>query len=161
MTISVGDKIPSGQFKYMGAEGLEDISANEIFPNKRVVLFGLPGAYTPVCSKMHLPGFVANSDSLKESGIDTVACVSVNDPFVMDAWGKDHGTDGKVLMLADSECAFTRAAGLAVDLSDFGLGDRSQRYSMLVEDAVVKLIFVEDTVLECGVSSAESMVSKA
>ena len=161
MTINVGDRIPSANFKHLGAEGPADIGSTELFASQKVAVFGLPGAYTPVCSKLHLPGFVENSGALRAAGIDKIACVSINDPFVMDAWGKEHGTEDKILMLSDSDGQFTRALGLEVDLSDFGLGERSQRYSMLVDDGVVRQINVEDTVLECGVSSAASMLSNS
>jgi glutaredoxin/glutathione-dependent peroxiredoxin len=117
-------------------------------------VFGLPGAYTPVCSASHLPGFVAKAAELKAQGVDEIACVSVNDPFVMQAWGKEHGADGKVLMLADADGAFTKAIGLDLDLPDFGLSGRSQRYSMVVDNGVVKTLNVEKSVLDHGVSSA-------
>lgn len=120
------------------------------------MLFGLPGAYTPVCSASHLPGFVARAAELKSQGVDEIVCVSVNDPFVMHAWGKEHGADGKVTMLADADGAFTRAMGLSLDLPDFGLSGRSERYSMVVDNGVVKNINVEKSVLDHGVSSATS-----
>ena len=119
-------------------------------------MFGLPGAYTPVCSASHLPGFVAKAAELKAQGVDEIVCISVNDPFVMQAWGKEHGAEGKVTMLADAEGAFTRAIGLSLDLPDFGLSGRSERYSMVVDNGLVKTLSVEKSVLDHGVSSAAS-----
>ncbi len=161
MTISVGDKIPSVTFKVMGDEGPMDVSSAELCDGKKVALFGLPGAYTPVCSAQHLPEFVEKADALKAKGIDTIACISVNDPFVMSAWGKDHGAGDKVMMLADSTGEFTRAIGLALDLADFGLGERAERYSMLVEDGVVKAINVEESILTYDVSNVDTLLAQA
>ena len=118
------------------------------------MLFGLPGAFTPVCSANHLPGFVAKADDLKAKGIDEIACISVNDPFVMQAWGRQHGADGKVTMLADADGLFTHAVGLSLDLPEYGLSGRSERYSMVVENGIVKTINVEKTVFDHGISSA-------
>ena len=154
MSIKVGDPVPAATFKQLSANGIANIDTATLLKGRKVVLFGLPGAYTPVCSANHLPGFVAKADDLKAKGIDEIACISVNDPFVMQAWGKQHGADGKVTMLSDAEGAFTRAIGLIVNLPDFGLSGRSERYSMVVEDGVVKTINVEKTVLDHGVSSA-------
>lgn len=134
--------------------GVANIDTATLLKDKKVVLFGLPGAYTPVCSAYHLPGFVAKADDLKAKGIDAIACISVNDPFVMHTWGKEHGADGKVMMLADAIGAFTRAIGLSFDMPEFGLNGRSERYSMVVEDEVVKSINVEKSVLDHGISSA-------
>lgn len=161
MTISVGDKIPSVTFKVMGDEGPMDVSSAELCGGKKVALFGLPGAYTPVCSAQHLPEFVEKADALKAKGIDTIACISVNDPFVMSAWGKDHGAGDKVMMLADCTGEFTRAIGLALDLADFGLGERAERYSMLVEDGVVKAINVEESILTYDVSNVDTLLAQA
>ena len=143
MTIAVGDKIPSAKLKTMTAEGPKDISTDDIFNGKKVVLFAVPGAITPTCSAKHLPGFVEKAAQIKAKGVDTIACLAVNDAFVMGAWGKAQNTDGKVLMLADGSGEFTRALGLELDLTKGGLGKRSQRYSMLVEDGVVKALNVE------------------
>jgi peroxiredoxin len=154
MSIQAGERIPAATFKRLGAEGIVNVDTATLLKGKRVVLFGLPGAYTPVCSANHLPGFVAKAADLKAKGIDEILCVSVNDPFVMQAWGKDHGAEGKVTMLADADGAFTRAIGLSLDLPDFGLSGRSQRYSMVVDNGVVKSINVEKSVLDHGVSSA-------
>lgn len=159
MAIGIGDKIPSVTFKHMGADGPANLSSEELFGGKKVALFGLPGAFTPVCSAQHLPGFVDKADELKGKGIDTIACVSVNDPFVMAAWGQAHHADGKVMMLADSDGTFTRAIGLAIDLSDFGLGERSERYSMIVEDGVIKTVDIEDSILTLDVSSVENLLA--
>jgi peroxiredoxin len=141
-------------FKQLGANGVTNIDTATLLKGKKVVLFGLPGAFTPVCSANHLPGFVAKADDLKAKGIDEIACISVNDPFVMQAWGRQHGADGKVTMLADADGLFTRAIGLSLDLPEYGLSGRSERYSMVVEDGIVKTINVEKTVLDHGISSA-------
>ena len=138
MAIKVGDKIPAVKLKHMTADGIKDITTDEIFKGKKVVLFALPGAFTPTCSAKHLPGFIEKNATVKAKGVDTVACLSVNDAFVMGAWGKDQGAGDKVLMLADGNGDFTRAVGLEFDASKFGMGKRSQRYSMLVKNGVVK-----------------------
>ena len=161
MAIKVGDKIPAVRLMYIGDKGPASITTGELFAGKRVAVFGLPGAYSPVCSAQHLPGFVAKAGDLKAKKIDSVVCVSVNDPFVMDAWGKDHKVGKDVLMLADHKGELTRALGLQEDFSDFGLGERSKRYSMLVDDGNVTTLNLEDTVLACGISSAESLLTQA
>ena len=159
MTIKLGDPVPPATFKQLTADGVVNLDTARLFEGKKVVLFGLPGAYTPVCSASHLPGFVAKAAELKAQRIDEIACVSVNDPFVMRAWGQEHGAEGKVTMLADADGAFTRAIGLSIDLPDFGLSGRSQRYSMLVDNGIVKTLNVEKSVLDHGVSSAACMIS--
>lgn len=156
MPIKPGDQVPAATFKQLTASGIANIDAGKLLKGRKVVLFGLPGAYTPVCSASHLPGFVAKAAELKSQGVDEIACISVNDPFVMQAWGKEHGAEGKVTMLADADGAFTRAIGLSLDLPDFGLSGRSERYSMVVDNGVVKTINVEKSVLDHGVSSAAS-----
>ena len=156
MPIKPGDQIPAATFKQLTASGIANIDTGKLLKGRKVVLFGLPGAYTPVCSASHLPGFVAKAAELKSQGVDEIACISVNDPFVMQAWGKEHGAEGKVTMLADADGAFTRAIGLSLDLPDFGLSGRSERYSMVVDNGVVKTINVEKSVLDHGVSSAAS-----
>jgi glutaredoxin/glutathione-dependent peroxiredoxin len=161
MRIKVGDRIPVGTFKRLSTDGIVNIDTTTLLKGKKVVLFGLPGAYTPVCSVSHLPGFVAKSAELKAKGIDDIACISVNDPFVMQAWGKEHGADGKVTMLSDADGSFTRAIGLNLDLPEYGLSGRSERYSMVVEDGVVKTINVEKTVFDHGVSSAATCMLHA
>ena len=159
MTIKVGDKIPSVTLRYQTAEGIQAVSSDDYFKGKTVAVFGLPGAYTRTCSSRHLPGYVANSDALKAKGIDEIACVSVNDAFVMDAWGKEHSAPGKVTMVGDGSCEFTQAIGLTLDRREGGMGIRSQRYSMVVEDGVVKELNVEPSG-EYGVSSAEAMLAR-
>ena len=143
MTIKVGDRIPAAKLRHMTAEGPKEISTDEIFKGKKVVLFAVPGAFTPTCSAKHLPGFVQHAGDIKGKGIDTIACIAVNDAFVMGAWGKAQGTDGKVLMLADGNATLTKELGLEMDGSGFGLGTRSKRYAMVVEDGVVKTLNVE------------------
>jgi glutaredoxin/glutathione-dependent peroxiredoxin len=154
MPIKPGDPVPAATFKVLGSDGIVNIDTGKLLKGRKVVLFGLPGAYTPVCSASHLPGFVARAAELKAEGVDEIACISVNDPFVMQAWGKEHGADGKVTMLADADGAFTRAIGLSLDLPDFGLSGRSERYSMVVDNGMVKTVNVEKSVLDHGVSSA-------
>lgn len=144
MTIEVGAKIPSVTLTRMTDDGPAPISTDEIFAGKRVVLFAVPGAFTPTCSAQHLPGFVHNADAIKAKGVDTIACLAVNDVFVMDAWGKDQNVGGAVLMLADGNGEATRALGLEFDLSGLGLGVRSQRYAMVVDDGVVKSLNLDE-----------------
>jgi len=143
MTIQVGDRIPSVNVMTMGESGPEGISTDTIFQGKTVALFGVPGAFTPTCSARHLPGFVQHADEIKGKGIDSIVCVAVNDVFVMDAWGKDQNADDKVLMIADGDAEFTKAAGLELDLHGKGLGLRNQRFSMVVEDGVVKSMNID------------------
>ncbi len=137
MTIKVGDKIPSATLYRLGENGPEAVTTDELCSGKKVVLFGLPGAFTPTCSAKHLPGFVERAAEIKGKGVDTIACMSVNDVFVMDAWGKDQGADDKVDMLADGSAAFTKALGLELDLVAAGLGVRGQRFAMVVDDGTV------------------------
>jgi peroxiredoxin len=159
MTIQVGDKIPSIVLQQKTADGVQPIKTDDLFKGKRVVLFAVPGAFTPTCSAKHLPGFVQNADALKKKGVDAVACVAVNDAFVMDAWGKSQNADGKVLMLADGSAQFAKAVGLDLDLMDKGLGMRSQRYAMVVNDGKVEKLFVEQGG-KFEVSSAENVLSQ-
>ena len=156
MTIKVGDKIPAGMFTIMGAEGPTGISTSEIFEGKKVVLFAVPGAFTPTCSVSHLPGFVVHVDDIKAKGVDTVACMSVNDVFVVDAWGKASNAE-HLLMLADGNADFTTAIGLTLDGTGFGMGTRSQRFAMIVDDGVVSLLNVDLAALEG--SSAEAILA--
>jgi len=144
MTIKVGDKLPHAEFAMMTADGQQKLSSDTIFAGRKVVLFAVPGAFTPTCSMNHLPGFVQNAAALKAKGADTIACVSVNDVHVMNAWGKASGTDGKILMLADGNGDFARAVGLEFDLTQAGMGKRSKRYSMIVDNGVVKALNVEE-----------------
>ncbi len=143
MTIKVGDAIPSMKLMVATADGPKEISTDEIFKGKKVVLFAVPGAFTPTCSAKHLPGFVQYADDLRAKGVDTIACIAVNDVFVMGAWGKDQGTGDKVLLLADGAAAFTKAIGLELDLNARGLGWRSQRYALIAEDGKVTHLAVE------------------
>jgi glutaredoxin/glutathione-dependent peroxiredoxin len=159
MTIKVGDKVPSATLTQMKGGTPQPIKTDDLFKGKKVVLFALPGAFTPTCSAKHLPGFVQHADEIRQKGVDTVACVSVNDAFVMGAWGEQQGTGGKVMMLADGNGDFTRALGLEMDASRFGMGKRSQRYSMIVEDGVVKQLNVEEPG-SFSVSSAEHAMNQ-
>src|SRR5882762_6722010 len=143
MTIKPGDKIPSATLMEMQDGKPTPVSTDAFFAGKKVALFALPGAFTPTCSAKHVPGFVANHDALKGKGVDAIACVSVNDAFVMGAWGKDQKADGKVKMLADGSAKFTQAMGLPMDLVERGMGTRSQRYAMFVDNGVIKGLFVE------------------
>jgi peroxiredoxin len=158
MTIQVGDKVPSATLKYLSPEGPKEITTDELFSGKKVALFAVPGAFTPTCSQRHLPGYVDKASDLKGKGVDQIACVSVNDAFVMGAWGKDQKSDGKVHMLADGNGDFTRALGLEFDASKFGMGKRSQRYSMIVDNGVVTSINVEQPGA-FEVSSAEYLLN--
>jgi peroxiredoxin len=158
MAIKVGDKIPQVKLKMATAEGIKDVSTQEIFGGKKVVLFALPGAFTPTCSAKHLPGFIERAAEIRAKGVDTIACLSVNDAFVMDAWGKAQGAGGKVLMLADGNGEFSKAVGLAFDGSGFGMGTRSQRYALVAVDGVVKHLAVEQP-MKFEVSSAEAVLA--
>jgi len=144
MTIKVGDKIPSATLYRLGENGPEAVTTDELCSGKKVVLFGLPGAFTPTCSAKHVPGFLQNADALAAKGVDTVACLSVNDAFVMGAWAKDQGTGDKVQMLGDGSADLTKAMGIELDLTGRGLGVRSRRFSMLLDDGVVKQLNLEE-----------------
>ena len=144
MTIQVGDRIPTGTLTIMGSEGPGPLTTEEIFSGKKVVLFAVPGAFTPTCSAKHLPGYVQNADAIKAKGVDTIACLSVNDAFVMDAWSKNQNVGDAVLMLADGGAAMTTALDTVLDLTERGLGVRSRRYSMVVDDGVVSQLNLED-----------------
>ena len=144
MTIKIGDKLPQAEFTTMTGDGQQKLATDTIFGGRKVVLFAVPGAFTPTCSMNHLPGFVQNVAAIKAKGVDTVACVAVNDVFVMDAWGKSSGANGNILMLADGNGDFARAIGLEFDLTQAGLGKRSKRYSMIIDNGVVKALNVED-----------------
>jgi glutaredoxin/glutathione-dependent peroxiredoxin len=160
MTIKVGDRIPSVTLRHLNEDGsVNAVSSDDYFKGKRVAVFGLPGAYTRTCSSRHLPGYVQSAAALKGKGIDEIACVSVNDAFVMGAWGREHNAGGKVTMLGDGSCELTEALGLTVDRISAGMGIRSQRYSMIVDDGVVKELNVEPSG-EYGVSSAEAMLGR-
>lgn len=157
MALAVGDRVPAATFRTMTADGIRELSTAEVFDGKKVVLFGVPGAFTPSCHKTHLPGFVQRHDEIKAKGVDTIACVAVNDAFVLDAWARASGADGRVLMLADGNGDFVTAAGLSFDGSGFGLGTRSKRFSALVEDGVVRELNVEEKASEVTVSSADQI----
>jgi peroxiredoxin len=159
MAIKVGEKIPSLKLKTMKDGKMADITTDEIFRGKKVVLFAVPGAFTPTCSMQHLPGFVEKAAEIKAKGVDTIACISVNDAFVMGAWGKDKAADGKVLMLADGNGEFARAVGLDFDGSGIGFGLRSQRYALVAQDGVVKVLAVEEP-MKFQVSSAEAILAR-
>jgi peroxiredoxin len=159
MALKVGDKVPKATLTTFGPDGPGPVTTDELFKGKKVALFAVPGAFTPTCSAKHLPGFKAHAADLKAKGIDTIACVSVNDVFVMKAWGEAQGVGEDVLMLADGNGEFTRAVGLELDASRFGMGPRSQRYSLVVDDGVVKEVNVEQGG-EFKVSSAEYMLAQ-
>jgi peroxiredoxin len=153
--IKAGDRMPDGTFTRMTDKGPAPIATQEVFGGRKVVLFAVPGAFTPTCSKQHLPGYVHNAEAIKAKGIDTIACMAVNDAFVMDAWGKAHNVGDKVLMLADGNAEYTKRLGLELDATKSGMGTRSRRFSMVVEDVVVKELNLENPG-EFKVSSAES-----
>ena len=157
MSIQVGDKIPSLNLKVLGEKGPEDISTDSIFSGKKVVMFAVPGAFTPGCSVTHLPGYVVNADTIKAKGVDTIACLAVNDAFVMDAWGKASNAE-ELLMLADGNAEFTKAVGLEMDGSGFGMGLRSQRYAMIVDNGTVSHLALEPTGA-VDVSAAEKILA--
>ncbi|MBM3522629.1 MAG: peroxiredoxin [Alphaproteobacteria bacterium] len=141
--IKVGDKIPAAKVKTKTPDGIKDVTTDELFGGKKVVVFGLPGAFTPTCSAKHLPGYVENAGAIKAKGVGTIACLSVNDAFVMDAWGKDQKVGDKVLMLADGSGDFSKALGLELDLVANGMGVRCRRFSMVVDNGVVTTLNVE------------------
>lgn len=156
MTISAGDKIPDVILKRIGASGMEDVRTVDYFKGRKIVLFAVPGAFTPSCTQKHLPGYIQAADSIRAKGIDEIICLAVNDPFVMKHWGETAGAQGKVTMLPDGNGEFTRALGLGMDGSGAGLGFRAKRFAMVVEDGVVKDLQVEDKASEVGVTGAES-----
>lgn len=157
MTIQVGDRLPGATLIKVSADGREPVTTDDFFAGRRVALFAVPGAFTPTCSARHLPGFVDKAGELRAKGVDAIACTAVNDPFVMEAWAKSAGAED-VDMLADGNAEFARALGLDMDSSRFGMGTRSQRYAMLVEDGTVRHLFVEAPG-EFAVSSAEHLLS--
>ena len=159
MTISVGDKIPAGSLVKVTEAGPEPVSTADYFTGRKVALFSVPGAFTPTCSAKHLPGFVDKAAELKAKGIDEIACTAVNDAFVMGAWGKGAGVDGKVTMLADGNGEFVKSLGLEMDGSKYGMGTRGQRFSMVVNDGTVELLNVEAGG-EFRVSAAEYLLGQ-
>ena len=158
MTIKVGDRVPEATLMRASEAGPEPVTTAALFGGRTVVLFAVPGAFTPTCSARHLPGYVDNAAKFQAGGVDEILCVSVNDAFVMNAWGQSAGTDGKVTMLADGNGDFVRALGLEMDASKFGMGKRGQRFAMLVRDGVVDKLFVEEPGA-FKVSAAEHMLS--
>jgi glutaredoxin/glutathione-dependent peroxiredoxin len=159
MSIKVGDTLPEMTFTIMTADGPKPMTTADVFKGKKVALFAVPGAYTPTCHKSHMPGFVERISELKAKGIDTIACTAVNDVFVLNNWAKDTGADGKITMLADGSADFAKATGLEIDLTKHGLGIRSKRYAMLVDNGVVRALNIEEAPPHHGVSSAETMCS--
>ena len=157
MTIKAGDKIPSIELKTMTSDGPDGITTDDLFNGKKVILFGLPGAFTPTCSAKHVPGYVQHADAIKAKGVDSIACISVNDAFVMGAWGKDQNVGDKVMMLADGSAEFTKAAGLELDLVDRGMGVRCQRFSMIVDNGVIQSINIDEGTFDK--TSAEQALS--
>ena len=157
MTIKVGDKLPSATLVKATENGPDQVSTDDFFAGRKVALFAVPGAFTPTCSAKHMPGYVDNADALKAKGVDEIACVSVNDAFVMDAWGKASNAGDKITLLADGNGQFAKELGLEMDGSKFGMGTRSQRYSMVVNDGVVEALNVEGPG-EFKVSSAEHLL---
>lgn len=160
MTIAVGDKLPSATFKEKTKDGPVETNTEQLFSGKRVVLFGLPGAFTPTCSLNHLPGYLENRDAILARGVDDIAVVAVNDMHVMGAWATSTGGMGKIHFLSDWDASFTKALGLDVDLSASTLGMRSKRYSMLVEDGVVKTLNIEESTGQATVSAAATMLEQ-
>ncbi len=158
--IKVGDRLPNTKFKVMTAEGPAERTTDDVFKGKKVVLFAVPGAFTPTCHKNHLPGFLTNADTIKGKGVDTIAVTGVNDVFVMDAWKKATGADGKIEFLADGSADFAKALELSLDASAGGLGIRSKRYSMIVEDGVVKALNVEETPGKADLSGADNLMKQ-
>jgi peroxiredoxin len=160
MSIAVGDHLPETTFRVMTEGGPTPKTTDEIFKGRKVVLFAVPGAFTPTCHKNHLPSFLTHYDALKAKGVDAIAVTGVNDVFVMDAWAKATGGAGKIEFLSDGNGDFAKALGLALDGSGFGLGTRSQRYSMLVDDGVVRVLNVEDTPSKADISGAENLLKQ-
>ena len=159
MSIAVGDKVPDVEVKTMGPEGPQSVRTGEVLGSGKVVLFAVPGAFTPGCSKIHLPGYVQGAGELKAKGVSTIACIAVNDPWVMEAWGDAQGATGKILMLADGNGDFAQAMGLEVDLSVAGLGSRSQRYAAVIDDGVITSLDVEPNP-GVDVSKCENVLAK-
>jgi peroxiredoxin len=159
MTIAVGDRLPEATFKVRTAEGLKDVTTAEIAAVGRAVLFAVPGAFTPTCHAKHLPSYVENLDALRAKGVDLVACIAVNDAFVLDAWGRLNDLGDKITLLADGNATFTKAIGLDFDGSGFGFGTRSKRYAMLLEQGVVKALHVEDSPGVMEVSGADRILA--
>lgn len=160
MTIKPGDKMPDAQLMHMSDAGPAPITTAELFDGKTVAMFALPGAFTPTCSNQHLPGFIQKSEELRAAGVDTIICLSVNDAFVMGAWGEQQGAGGKVMMVADGNAELTEKLGLTMDGSGFGMGTRSLRYSMIVRDGVIEALNVEGNPGQALDSGAENLLSQ-
>lgn len=158
MAIKAGEHMPAGTFKTMTADGPKNVTTDELFKNRKVVLFSVPGAFTPTCDAKHLPGFIQLADQIRAKGVDTIACMAVNDVFVMSAWGRSAGVGDKVLMLADGNGDYAKALGLEMDARGFGMGTRSQRFAIVVEDGVAKHVFVEEPG-QFKVSAAEHVLA--
>ena len=159
MTIQVGDKLPSAKLRRLTPEGIKEVTTDQLTSGKKVVLFAVPGAFTPTCSERHLPGFLEQADALKAKGVDTIACVAVNDAFVLDAWGKAKNVGETIELYSDGNGDFTKALGLGFDGSGFGLGTRSRRYAMVVEDGRVKTLLVEEVPSQAEASSASAILA--
>ena len=159
MAIKAGERMPSGTLKTMTKDGPKDISTDELFKGKKVVLFSVPGAFTPTCDAKHLPGFVQLADQIHSKGVDTIACMAVNDVFVMNAWGKHAGVGDKILMIADGNGTYAKALGLELDASGYGMGTRGQRFAVVVKDGVAEHVDVE-AAGQFKVSSAEHILGK-
>ena len=158
MSISVGDKLPEANFTVMTNDGPSGMSTSDVFAGKKVAAFAVPGAFTPTCHLKHLPGFLDHLNDFKDHGVDTIACIAVNDILVLDAWAKNTGAEGKILFLADGNGDFTKAIGLEFDASAVGLGERSKRYAMLADDGVVKVLNIEDAPASAIISSADELL---
>jgi peroxiredoxin len=158
MPIKVGDRLPNATFRVMTPDGPKPKTTDEVFKGKKVVLFAVPGAFTPTCSKNHLPGFVSNADTIKGKGVDAIAVTSTNDAFVQNAWKQATDPEGKIDFLSDGNADFAKALGLDLDASAMGLGTRSKRYSMIVEDGVVKSLNIEDAPGKADISGAENLL---
>lgn len=158
MTIKVGDKLPAANLKRLTSDGIKDVSTAELTKGQRIVLFAVPGAFTPTCSERHLPGFLEEADAIRKKGVDRIVCVAVNDPFVLSAWGKAGNVGDKVEILSDGNAEFTKALGLELDGSGFGLGIRSRRYAMVVDDGVVRTLLVEEVPTQAEASRARAIL---
>jgi peroxiredoxin len=157
MSLHAGDRLPHATFRTLTSEGVKTLTTADVFAGRKVVLFAVPAAFSPTCSQVHLPGYVAHHDAIKAGGVDTIACVSANDVWVLDAWAREHGAAGKVLMLSDGNLEFTRAAGMELDATIVGEGFRSQRYAALVDDGVIAEIKVDEKPWLAEASSATSI----
>jgi glutaredoxin/glutathione-dependent peroxiredoxin len=160
MTAAVGRPVPDAPVMLMDSDQPITVSSTELLGRGKVVLFAVPGAFTPVCSEQHLPGFVLRAQEIRDKGVDTIACISVNDPYVMRAWGEQHGAGDAVVMLADPEAAFTRAMGMATDASASGLGERSRRYAAVIEDGTITAFDVEARTVDHEVSTAHALLAR-